>query len=71
MNSPSKAVAAEIERRFARLDALVHCAGIVESEAAESITGASIARQVEVNLVGTILVNLRYCHCSSAPADRS
>ena len=53
-----KAVAADIECRFARLDALVHCAGIVEGEAAASITAESIARQVEVNLVGTILVNL-------------
>jgi NAD(P)-dependent dehydrogenase (short-subunit alcohol dehydrogenase family) len=53
-----KAVAADIERRFARLDALVHCAGIVESEAVASITAESIARQVGVNLVGTILMNL-------------
>jgi NAD(P)-dependent dehydrogenase (short-subunit alcohol dehydrogenase family) len=53
-----KAVAADIERRFARLDALVHCAGIVASEAVASITAESIARQVQVNLVGTMLVNL-------------
>jgi NAD(P)-dependent dehydrogenase (short-subunit alcohol dehydrogenase family) len=48
---------AEIERRFGRLDALVHCAGVAESEPAEAITAASIRRQVEINLVGTMLVN--------------
>jgi 3-oxoacyl-[acyl-carrier protein] reductase len=48
----------EIESRFGRLDALVHCAGIAESESAEAITAESIRRQVEINLVGTILVNL-------------
>ena len=53
-----KIVMADIERRFARLDALVHCAGIVESEAVASITAESIARQVDVNLIGTMLVNL-------------
>jgi len=53
-----KAVTADVDRRFSRLDALVHCAGIVESEAAASITTCSIARQVQTNLVGTMLVNL-------------
>ena len=53
-----KTVMADIERRFARLDALVHCAGIVESEAVASITAELIARQVDVNLIGTMLVNL-------------
>ena len=53
-----QAVAADIDRRFGRLDALVHCAGIVESEAVASITTESIARQVRVNLIGTMLVNL-------------
>jgi len=51
------AVMAEIERRFGRLDALVHCAGVVESEPADSITAESTRRQVDINLVGTILVN--------------
>jgi NAD(P)-dependent dehydrogenase (short-subunit alcohol dehydrogenase family) len=51
------AVMAKIERRFGRLDALVHCAGVVESEPAESITAESTRRQVDINLVGTILVN--------------
>ena len=46
-----------IASRFGRLDALVHCAGIAESEPAEAITAESIRRQVEINLVGTILVN--------------
>jgi 3-oxoacyl-[acyl-carrier protein] reductase len=53
-----EAVAADVDRRFSRLDALVHCAGIVESEPATSITTGSIARQVQINLVGTMLVNL-------------
>jgi NAD(P)-dependent dehydrogenase (short-subunit alcohol dehydrogenase family) len=48
---------AEIAARFGRLDALVHCAGVVESEPAESITIDSVRRQVDINLVGTILVN--------------
>jgi NAD(P)-dependent dehydrogenase (short-subunit alcohol dehydrogenase family) len=47
----------ELEARFGRLDALVHCAGVAESEPAEAITAASIRRQVEINLIGTILVN--------------
>jgi 3-oxoacyl-[acyl-carrier protein] reductase len=47
----------EIESRFGRLDALVHCAGIAESEPAEAITAESIRRQVEINLIGTLLVN--------------
>jgi len=51
------AVMAEIERRFGRLDALVHCAGVAESEPADSITAESTRRQVDINLVGTILVN--------------
>ena len=51
------AVMTEIEGRFGRLDALVHCAGVVESEPAESITAESTRRQVDINLVGTILVN--------------
>src|SRR5262249_34940369 len=51
------AVMAEIERRFGRLDALVHCAGVAESEPAESITAESTRRQVDINLVGTILVH--------------
>ena len=51
------AVMAEIEGRFGRLDALVHCAAVVESEPAESITAESTGRQVDINLVGTILVN--------------
>jgi NAD(P)-dependent dehydrogenase (short-subunit alcohol dehydrogenase family) len=50
------AVMAEIERRFGRLDALVHCA-VADSEPAESITAESARRQVDINLVGTILVN--------------
>jgi NAD(P)-dependent dehydrogenase (short-subunit alcohol dehydrogenase family) len=51
------AAMSEIESRFDRLDALVHCAGIAESEPAEAITAESIRRQIETNLVGTILVN--------------
>ena len=51
------AVMAENESRFGHLSALVHCAGIVESEPAESITAESSRRQVDINLVGTILVN--------------
>jgi NAD(P)-dependent dehydrogenase (short-subunit alcohol dehydrogenase family) len=52
-----KAVMAEIGRRFGHLDALVHCAGVVEREPAESITADSTRRQVDINLVGTILIN--------------
>jgi NAD(P)-dependent dehydrogenase (short-subunit alcohol dehydrogenase family) len=51
------AVMAKIEGRFGRLDALVHCAGVVESEPAELIKAESTRRQVDINLVGTILVN--------------
>lgn len=51
------AVMTEIEGRFGRLDALVHCAGVVESEPAELITAELTRRQVDINLVGTILVN--------------
>lgn len=47
----------ELDRRFGRLDALINSAGIVESEPAESITVESVRRQVEINLIGTILVN--------------
>jgi NAD(P)-dependent dehydrogenase (short-subunit alcohol dehydrogenase family) len=48
---------AEIEGQFGRLDALVHCAGVAESEPAHSLTAESIRRQIETNLVGTILAN--------------
>jgi NAD(P)-dependent dehydrogenase (short-subunit alcohol dehydrogenase family) len=51
------AAMSEIETGFGRLDALVHCAGVAESEPAEAITAESIRRQVEINLIGTILVN--------------
>jgi NAD(P)-dependent dehydrogenase (short-subunit alcohol dehydrogenase family) len=50
-------VITEIGRRFGKMDALVHCAGIVESEPAAALSLGSIARQVQINLVGTMLVN--------------
>lgn len=46
-----------VDRRLGRLDALINSAGTVENEPAESITAESIRRQVETNLIGTILVN--------------
>jgi 3-oxoacyl-[acyl-carrier protein] reductase len=46
-----------VGRRLGRLDALINSAGTVENEPAESITTESIRRQVETNLIGTILVN--------------
>jgi 3-oxoacyl-[acyl-carrier protein] reductase len=48
---------AEITAKFGHLDALVHCAGVVENQPAESITIESIRRQIDINLIGTILVN--------------
>jgi NAD(P)-dependent dehydrogenase (short-subunit alcohol dehydrogenase family) len=57
LDSSLTRVVDEIGRRFGRLDVLINSAGIVESEPAESITVESVKRQVEINLVGTILVN--------------
>ena len=57
VDSSLAGVVDEIGRRFGRLDALINTAGIVESEPAELITVESVKRQVEINLVGTILAN--------------
>jgi NAD(P)-dependent dehydrogenase (short-subunit alcohol dehydrogenase family) len=50
-------VMSEVERIHGRLDALVHSAGIVESEVAEKISVESVRRQIDINLIGTILSN--------------
>ena len=46
-----------VDQCLGRLDILINSAGIVENEPAESITPESVRRQVEINLIGTILAN--------------
>jgi NAD(P)-dependent dehydrogenase (short-subunit alcohol dehydrogenase family) len=51
------ATVARLEQRVGMLDALVHCAAIIESEPADRLTTESIMRQIEINLLGTMWIN--------------
>lgn len=60
-------VAAAVEHRYGQVDALVTCAGAVLRSPALAMDPADIARQIEVNLLGTVLT----CHAFGSALQTS